>query len=263
MKRKKGDSSLNCKHAIWDNLLNIKRSWTIGGPMKRVVLALLFCLCAVPLISTAADKIWEESFYNRFDADSFQSYRYAHRAIDFENIHYPLLNAAIFYSTNQKRIEHGIPIFMHVQSLEEAAFMHASDMVRLNFFSHNNPHEPKKRTFTQRLAMYGVEQGYRAENISEMFGIRYEQGRSLVPPDTTGGEFRDFETGKPIPNHTYLSFASALLGGWMNSSGHRVNILNSKLIYLGCGAYHYLNESFYGMDQFKAVQNFASAVPDG
>ncbi len=48
-----------------------------------------------------------------------------------------------------------------------------------------NPHEPEKRTFSQRLAMVGVEEGYRAENISEMFGIRYEQGASLIPPDRT------------------------------------------------------------------------------
>jgi len=152
--------------------------------------------------------------------------------------------------------------FIHAQSLEEAAFMHARDMVRLNFFSHTNPHEPTKRTLSQRLAMYGVQQGYRAENISEMFGIRYVQGNSLVPPDTTGGEFRDFETGKPIPKHTYFSFARALLNGWMDSPGHRANILNNQLIYMGCGARHYRDKSFYGMDQFKAVQNFASVVPD-
>ena len=248
----KGDSSLNCKG-----------SRVVGGSMTKLLLALLFILCIALPVSAAADAIWAESFYIRFDADSFQNYTHARQAIDFENIHYPLLNAAIFYSTNQMRRKHSMPPFVHAQSLEEAAFMHASDMVRLNFFSHTNPHEPNKRTFSQRLAMYGVEQGYRAENISEMFGIRYIQGSSLIPPDTTGGEIRDFETGKSIPKHTYFSFASALLDGWMASSGHRANILNSNLKYLGCGAHHYHNESFYGMDQFKAVQNFASVVPDG
>lgn len=110
--------------------------------------------------------------------------------------------------------------------------------------------------------MFGVEEGYHAENISEMFGICYEQGASLIPPDRTNGVFRDYGTGEPIPNHTYLSFATALLEGWMKSSGHRANILNGNLIYLGCVAYYYRNESFYGMDQFKTVQNFASTVPD-
>jgi uncharacterized protein YkwD len=216
----------------------------------------------MPLSSIAEQSVWQESYYSRYDADAFQSYSYAKMTIDFDNIHYDLLNAAIFYATNQMRITHGMDPFIYAQPLEEAAFMHASDMVRLHFFSHSNPYESEKKTFQQRLSMYGVEQGYRAENISEMFGIRYEQGNSLIPPDTTGGDFRDFETGKLIPAHTYLSFAKALLEGWMNSSGHRANILNSKLIYLGCGARHYRNESFYGMDQFRAVQNFASVVPD-
>jgi uncharacterized protein YkwD len=230
--------------------------------MKTTWLIIMLFFTAVPLLSIAEQSVWLESYYSRYDADAFQSYSYAKMAIDFDNIHYALLNAAIFYATNQMRLTHGMAPFIHAQSLEEAAFMHAKDMVRLNFFSHNNPYESEKKTFQQRLAMYGVDQGYRAENISEMFGIRYEQGSSLIPPDTTEEDFRNFRTGKPIPVHTYLSFAKALLDGWMNSSGHRANILNSKLIYLGCGTRHYRNESFYGMDQFKAVQNFASVVPD-
>jgi hypothetical protein len=39
--------------------------------------------------------------------------------------------------------------------------------------------------------MFGVEEGFHAENISEMFGIRYEQGASLITPDRTNGVFRD------------------------------------------------------------------------
>ena len=230
--------------------------------MKPVWLVIMLFFSAVPLFSLADQGVWHESYYSRYDADTFQSYRYAKMAIDFDNIHHDLLNAAIFYATNNMRLAHGMAPFIHAQSLEEAAFMHASDMARLRFFSHNNPYESEKKTFQQRLATHGVDQGYRAENISEMFGIRYEQGRSIIPPDAKGGDFRDFETGKPIPVHTYHSIAKALLKGWMNSSGHRANILNGKLIYLGCGARHYQNESFFGMDQFKAVQNFASVVPD-
>jgi uncharacterized protein YkwD len=233
--------------------------------MKRAVPVLLICLCNVLIIlhfAKAADTIWEESFYCSYDADTFENYRYAQQAIDFEDVHYPLLNAAIFYATNRMRINHRKSPFIHAQPLEEAAFMHARDMVRAGFFSHQNPYEPKKRTLSQRLAMFGVEGGYRAENISEMFGILYEQGTMLIPPDRESNVFRDYGTGKPIPRHTYLSFAETLLDGWMKSKGHRANILNTNLRYLGCGAYHYRNESFYGMDQFKAVQNFASVVAD-
>ena len=233
--------------------------------MKKVVPLLLFCLCRALITlhtAEAEDTIWKESFYSRYDTDTFPNYVYAQEFIDFKDIHYPLLNAAIFYATNRMRVNHGKSPFIHARPLEEAAFMHARDMVREGFFSHQNPYESKKRTLSQRLAMFGVEEGYRAENISEMFGIRYEQGTMLVPPARGSTVFRDYSTGKPIPNHTYLSFAETLLGEWMKSTGHRANILNVNLHYLGCGAYHYRNESFYGMDQFKAVQNFASTVPD-
>jgi uncharacterized protein YkwD len=222
----------------------------------------LFLGLSIPA-ATTADSIWNESYYAAYDASSFQNYAYAREAIDFDNIHYALLGAAIFYATNDMRVEHGKNPFVHAQPLEDAAFMHARDMVRLDFFSHTNPREPEKRTFTQRLAMFGVEQGYRAENISEMFGIRYNQGSPLIPPGSSGGEFRDYETDKIIQRHSYISLAEALLKGWMRSTGHRANILDSRMVYLGCGAYHYRNQSFYGMHQFRAVQNFASAVPDG
>jgi uncharacterized protein YkwD len=236
---------------------------SIGGRMKYRVIMLMALFCTVPFITVIADTVWDESLYGTYDAASFGNYAHAREPIDFDNIHYNLLNAAIFYETNRMRLKHGRDPFIHAQSLEDAAFMHATDMVRFNFLSHTNPHESKKRTFTQRLAMFGVEQGYRAENISEMFGIRYVPGSPLIPPDTAGAAFKDFNTGKPIQRHSYLTLAEALLNGWMNSSGHRANILNSNLIYLGCGAYHYKNKSFYGMDQFKAVQNFASNVSDG
>jgi uncharacterized protein YkwD len=231
--------------------------------MKYLLLAVVLCLGLSVPIATRADRIWEESLYTVYDAASFRNYTYAREAIDFDNIHYALLGAAIFYATNEMRVKHGRNPFQHAQMLEDAAFMHAQDMVRLDFFSHNNPREPEKRTFTKRLAMFGIGEGYRAENISEMFGIRYEQGSPLIPPGSAGGAFRDFDTGNPIPHHSYLSFAETLLSGWMRSSGHRANILDSRMIYLGCGAYHFRNESFYGMNQFKAVQNFASVVPNG
>jgi uncharacterized protein YkwD len=44
----------------------------------------------------------------------------------------------------------------------------------------------------------------------------------------------------------------------MHSDGHRRNILDKDLIYLGCGAYYYVDN---GMPAFKCVQNFGSVVP--
>lgn len=233
--------------------------------MKKLFLVSLCCLMmighGVLRTSVRAEPVWEEAFYQTYDERSFRRYGPVQQTIDFDNIHYPLLNAAIFYETNRVRIRNGIRPFVHAAPLEEAAFMHARDMVRLDFFSHENPYEPEKKTLIQRLNQVGVVNGYRAENISEVFGIRYEHGTMIIPPDQGGSSFRDYRTGKAIPAHTYLSFAETLLESWMKSSGHRANILNENLLFLGCGAYHYVNDAFYGMHQFKAVQNFASVVP--
>jgi len=222
---------------------------------------LLVILAGLTYPLAQAETVWDYTFYKRFDTASFHLYQPAQMPIDFNNILYPLLNAAIFFETNRRRLENGKTPFVHARPLEESAFMHARDMAIHSFFSHENPHDPGKRTLVQRLALFGVNDGYRAENISEMFGIRYEQGSAVIPPGNGRTEFRDFQTGRTIPNHTYLSFAEALLDGWMKSAGHRANILNEALRFLGCGAYHYRNVEFYGMAQFKAVQNFSSFVP--
>ena len=107
--------------------------------MKKVLLILLLCFCTLSFTLTAEERVWEESYYKIYNADSFKNYKYASMVMDFENIHYALLNAAIFYTTNHMRNIHGRAPFKHAQSLEEAAFMHAKDMVRLDFFSHTNP----------------------------------------------------------------------------------------------------------------------------
>jgi hypothetical protein len=224
------------------------------------VLLLLLAAAVMYAAPTRAETVWDVSFYGRFDAEDFRRYEPAAQPIDFDDVDYPLLNAAIFFETSRRRLEKGGEPFIHAVPLEEAAFMHARDMATLGFFSHENPGDQRKRTLPQRLALFGVEEGYRAENISEMFGLRYVPGSPVVPPGKAGEGFRDPKTGSPIPSHTYVSLAKALLDGWMASPGHRANILNEDLRFLGCGAYHYVNRGFYGMDQFKAVQNFSSHV---
>ena len=106
--------------------------------------------------------------------------------------------------------------------------------------------------------MVGINSGYRGENIAYTFGIEYKAGKGVYSPDQNGGYFSYKYKGKPIENHTYLGFAKAILTQWMNSPGHRANILNSDFTYLGTGASHYKNAGFYDMDNFKCTQNFGS-----
>ena len=95
-----------------------------------------------------------------------------------------------------------------------------------------------------------------AENIATNFGITYRAGTSVYPRDRVNGTFSYTPSGAIIPNHTYLSLADALVTQWMNSPGHRANILSTNAFQLGCGLYFYHDSSFYNMMKIKATQNF-------
>jgi uncharacterized protein YkwD len=227
--------------------------------------ALIFtCIFLIAFgVSYAEDKqAWDRSSYALFTHASFRLYTHANEHIDLENINYPLLNAAIFYETNSMREKHGIAPFRYSIALEKAATLHSRDMAERGFFSHQNPFDAQRKTPSIRMSLFGVKEGYRGENITEAFGIKYKPGSQLIPPDDDGKLFRDYYTQDVIKPHTYISFAEAVVAGWMDSAPHRENILNAHFIFLGCGAYHYENQSFYNMDQFKVTQCFASQVPE-
>lgn len=109
------------------------------------------------------------------------------------------------------------------------AYEHSRDMALENFFSHENPNDPTKRTAWQRMEAKGLKSGERAENIA----MRTSNGL------------------------TYLAFADEMVKLWMKSPGHRANILNRNLAFLGCGVHVCTCIKFH----IYATQNFASVVP--
>jgi uncharacterized protein YkwD len=229
--------------------------------VKTFFLAFLLFAWTTPGPSAAASS-WSDSLYNKFSCREFRSFAPANRPIDFDRIDYPLLNAAIFFATNCERTKHGRPPFIHSRALEKAAFLHSKDMVEDDFFSHENPYAREKRSPFERMASVGVIRGYRAENIATDFGIRYKSGDPVVPPQNGEDAFRDPHTERALPGHTYNSLAASLVEGWMASERHRGNILDRNLKYLGSGAFHFRDRTFYGIDTFKVTQDFASDVPD-
>lgn len=190
---------------------------------------------------------WKPSYYPKYTIKEFMKYAPANEDLDFDNIDYPLLNAAVFYETNHMREKNNRKQFRHSQSLENAAQMHSEDMVNDNFFSHYNPYDSKKRQPDDRMKMHGVDTGNRGENIATAFGIQYKAGTSV-------------SSISAIPHHTYISYAKDLVEGWMNSPGHRANILSKDYVYLGCGNYYFESDGEWPM--FAATQNFGSIVPD-
>jgi uncharacterized protein YkwD len=143
-----------------------------------------------------------------------------------------LLSLAVFEATNAARAGEGLGALQHCPECEVAAQQHADDMARLDFFSHENP-DPALRTVGLRLQAAGLS-GYAgwAENIAN------------YPARTSGGM------------HTYRSFATYVLDGWMNSSGHRANILSTSMTHLGAAC---ALDGTTTSPRLKCVQDFVRA----
>ena len=108
---------------------------------------------------------------------------------------------------NIERQKAGLSAFKSSSELSKVARIKSQDMATNNYFSHTSP-------------TYGS-----PFDMMKTFGIKY----------TTAGE--NIAKG-------YLS-AQSVVDGWMNSPGHRANILNSRFNTIGVGAYKVGNTIYW------------------
>jgi len=104
---------------------------------------------------------------------------------------------------NGERAGDGSAALTHDEALRRVARAHSEDMARRDFFDHTNPDglDP-----FDRLAMDSISYYAAGENIA------WNQG--------------------------YADPAAVAVTGWMNSAGHRANILNATFTNAGLGAAH-------------------------
>ena len=141
--------------------------------------------------------------------------------------------------------------------LERSAWNFARRMAEKSFFSHEDPTDTGRKTLEQRGKRAGILNPRIAENIATTFGVKYHSGDPVYSLQGGAGGYSLFPFGEPIPPHTYRSLARALLEQWMNSPGHRSNILSPYALEMGTGAYFYRDsQDLNGMPMFACVQNF-------
>ena len=104
--------------------------------------------------------------------------------------------------TNQERQRAGLSTLLPDEALALAARQHAQEMVDLNYFSHSSP-VARNATLTQRVAQAGSAAQGVGENLA------------LVGP---------------------LEVAQQSVQGWMESPGHRANLLTPSYTHVGFGA---------------------------
>lgn len=153
-------------------------------------------------------------------------------ALDVHALDQPLLARAIFAETNRVRVAAKLKAFKAEPKLDEAADTQAQMGSVFRPPSHTNPF-PLIATPADRVKFAGLEPERVAENIALLSIYNVPTGVNIYfsKQDPT---LRDMRSGEPVRVHTYASFARAIVEAWMNSPGHRANILEPKLRYLGC-----------------------------
>jgi uncharacterized protein YkwD len=115
-----------------------------------------------------------------------------------------LVRAAILCLHNQIRVQNGLPLLKDNAKLRKAATSHSNDMVTQGFFDHTSPDGD---SFVDRI----IGAGYAKRN----------DGWTL-------GENLAWGTGD-------LSTAQGVMNAWMNSAGHKANILKKAYREVGVG----------------------------
>ena len=197
---------------------------------------LLLILLLVPMMSFGQvnESRWINSMYAQYDSEDYLKLEIVNTKIDFDNIDYDLFSASIFYATNFQRKKYRRKKLKYSSALASAAKGHSNDMVNYDFHSHRSKVKGKIK-LRDRMMIVGIKQAYIGENIN----------------DTYSGEIEP----------TYWSFAIEIVEEWMNSEGHRANILDKNFKYLGCGVSYYVDKDWLDYNFVKTTQNFSSYSP--
>ena len=175
------------------------------------------------------------------------------RQIDGEAIDQWRFDAALPHAVNSERCRRGVMPLIADPALARAASYHSGDMVRHDFFDHASPVEGRA-TLRERYSQVGADYARAAENIATL--SLYAVGdRHFVQRDAAACDFAFTPDGPSIPRHTYASAAESLLENWMESGGHRRNILHPEMTRHGAGVALKPDPRICGT--LIVVQNFA------
>jgi uncharacterized YkwD family protein len=214
------------KDKLWKCLCNI----LINGGMRmlrRILIATLILLFSLPAFTGAQIKMFKEppfEFYkvSRGDTFWFIAQRYGldyqqlmklNPNVEPRNMHVGeiirLKASASSPSTfeeqvatlvNQERAKHGLRALQHRADVKNVAQKKAEDLINSNYFSHTSPNYGSP---FQMLKTFGINYQAAGENIAK---------------------------GQKTPQE--------VMNAWMNSPGHRANILKPEYDTIGVGFYH-------------------------
>jgi uncharacterized protein YkwD len=196
-----------------------------------------FCVTAYAQVSKdSKKKAFTEDMYAKLDWKAFYQIPEVNQKMDLINPDYDLLNAAIFYVTNEEREKAGKGPLKYSYQLRNAAVLHSEKMLELKFFSHNNTKDTTFFNPTKRIERSGGNFVFTGENITRLSVMNYtkEKFKTYKQDDL----YKYFApNGKiEIETLTYLNFAKNVVSDLLKSEDNKANMIFNQFEFLGCGA---------------------------
>ena len=137
------------------------------------------------------------------------------------------------------------------RGLARQAEKHSKWMAKSQQLTHRST-QPGLATLKQRVKASGVKFRTGSENIGMVHRYKIDNRRFTIL-DSRNCKFATFK-GQPLPAHSYASLARHIVDLWMNSPGHRKNILDRRVSKVSSAVAFDPNAQYCG--RFWLTQNF-------
>jgi uncharacterized protein YkwD len=169
-----------------------------------------------------------------------------------KNINQALLDSAIRAEVNFHRCRAGLKNVGDAgNSLSTQAKKHSQWMARTQQLTHRST-VPGAASLRDRIKKAGVKFRTGSENIGMVHRYQIDNRRFKIL-DSGSCKFATYE-GKPLPAHSYASLARHVVSLWMDSPGHRKNILDKRVNKVETAVAFDPNAQYCG--RFWITQNF-------
>lgn len=167
-------------------------------------------------------------------------------------INQDLLDSAIRAEVNFHRCRAGLPKVGDAgNGLAKQAKRHSRWMARNQQLTHRST-VPGAATLKQRVKAAGVKFRTGSENIGMVHRYQIDNRRFKIV-NSGQCKFATYQ-GQPLPAHSYASLARHAVTLWMNSPGHRKNILDRRVKRVSTAVAFDPNAQYCG--RFWLTQNF-------
>ena len=152
----------------------------------------------------------------------------------------------VHQKVNEKRREHGLNLYSYDRDLERLALLHSEDMASKGFFAHVNQEgeSPSDRALRLKIPTERIEGNLTYRGVGEnLFMSSMKQSIAY---------YIELGVKKQTTHwHTDESIAESIVMGWMNSPGHRKNMLTPRYREEGIGIFITDTLKIYATQEMK------------